>query len=193
MINEILGLPSGQLVNVSKRELEVLINLGFIHYEKEYDKFVFSDAYLSEIERFTKRFYVQELVVTGSGRNGIIDKVIDSYDGGEINGKNVSKIFSIGDVLYVVKFENNKVGVYTEEQLKKIRKESINENNYSIIDIIGLPSGQVIEVRDYELPYLKGHRLVRWSGSRTGVDGFIGYTFNDDDKKEIMDKLYELY
>lgn len=193
MINEILGLPSGQLISVTKRESVVLMNLGFIDYNREHEKFTFNDNYLSEIQRFTKRFYVQELVVTGTGKDGVIVKVIDNYDGGEVNGKNISNIFSVGDTLYVVKFSDNKIGVYSEEQLKKVRKESINENHQTVIDIIGFPSGQVIEVHDNELAYLKGYGLVRWNGSRKGIENFIGYVFNDDNVKEIMEKLYELY
>jgi len=199
MINDLLGLPSGQIVNVTKRELETLMNLDFIQWSSTHDYFIFRDTYLSEIKRFTKRFYENELVVTGTGRQGAIEKVISSYDGGKVNGRDVSKIFKIGDVIYVVRLENDKMGLYKEDQLKKIRNnKSINENNQNtpndIIDIIGIPSGQVIEVFDNEVQYLKGHGLVKWNGSRTGTSvDFIGYSFDDKDKKKIMDTLYEIY
>jgi len=194
MINDLLGLPSGQIINVTKREMGVLINLGFIQWDNNYDYFIFKDAYLNEIRRFTRRFYTDEEVITGTGRSGVVDGVISNYKGGKVNGKDVSKIFNIGDVLYIIKFENNGVGVYTENQLEKVR--DINENNSyedASFDMIGLPSGQIIEVTDVEVHYLKGNKLVKWNGSRTGVDDFIGYTFDDDDYEKVMDTLYELF
>jgi len=193
---DILGLPSGQLINVNKRELKVLIDLGFVQWDINYGEFLFKDIYLDEIKKFMKTFYIHEIVITGTGKYGTIIEIIN-YNGNKVNGKDISKIFKIGDILYVVKFGHNNIGVYTKDQLEKVRDNiSINENqniSYNIIDLIGLPSGQVIEIYDNELNFLKKSKLIKWNGSRNGYDGFIGYSFNDKDKKIIMDNLYQLY
>ena len=66
-------------------------------------------------------------------------------------------------------------------------EQYLDARNEIISDIIGLPSGQMIEVYESELKILKKHNLIRWSGAE------IGYGFLDEDYKEIMKILYKSF
>jgi len=192
-LDDIIGLPSGQIIQLNKGDLSILINLGFVEWSTVHSEFVFKDGYIGEIYRFIEGIYIGNEVVTTTGRNAIVKDII-KYDGNDINGKNMSQIFKIGDILYIIKQNNNHTGIYTKEQLKKVKKlnESSTIDISEAYELIGLPSGQIIEVSDNELDYLKRLHLIKWNGSRKGID-YVGYVFDDGNYEKIINALYELF
>jgi len=60
-------------------------------------------------------------------------------------------------------------------------------------EIVGYPSGEVLHLTEAEIDYLKSHSLIKWSGSRTGIDNYIGYYYHDINYNKIMNLLYSLY
>ena len=52
--------------------------------------------------------------------------------------------------------------------------------NINYINIIGIPSGQIIGVLDYKIRYLKTKGFVNWVG------GNLGYSFNDYNYDNIV-------
>jgi len=204
MTIQILGISSGQLIKVTQHQLETLLNLDYVQWSFEYDYWVFRDAYLDEMKKFLKpivsnKIIVGDKVITATGKEGKVVKIIEYYNGEKVNGRILSKIYNIGNTLFIIQFNPNNTGIYTFGQLKKVDK--INEGvyynkpytNILTIELVGLPSGQIIEIDNNEAQYLKEHHLIKWNGSRTGMNEFIGYSFNDKDEKKIMNLLYELF
>jgi len=200
-LDRLVGLPSGQLIEVTQKELNFLINLEFTEWNSKYNEFIFNDNLVDDIYHILKRINIKDNIKTTSGKKGIVIGIVKNYNGKDtINNINVSSIYKKGDKLYVIEFQNGKKGIYLNNQIEKIRPNSIFENygsfiddELSIIEIVGLPSGQIIEAQDNEIDYLKRHQIIKWNGSRQGVDDYIGYTFDDEDYKTIMKLLYQLF
>jgi len=201
-LDRLVGLPSGQLIEVTQRELNFLMNLGFTEWSSKYNEFIFNDRLVDDVYRFLKRVKIRDYVKTPTGKKGIVVEIIIYNGKDSINRKNVSNIYNKGDKLFVIHFPNNSKGVYKEEQIEKVRPNSIFENYGSFIDeeeissfdIVGLPSGQIIEIQDNESDYLKRHKIIKWNGTRQGsIEDYHGYTFKDEDYKTIMKLLYQLF
>lgn len=66
-------------------------------------------------------------------------------------------------------------------------EEYLDKEGETVHDIVGFPSGQMIEVYESELKILKKKNLIRWSGSE------VGYGFLDDDYNKVMEILYKSF
>jgi len=216
----IIGKPSGQVINVTRKEWNALNNLSLILWDSSIKEFMFHDINIKTINKFINIIYEGDTIITGIGRKGKVKKIIKKYDGGNIDGIDYSNIHKKGETLYIIEFRTGLQGIYTENQIEKIRVSNDiildgkieklgphlkNIKNYnltqekkqkpykdsSIHDLIGFPSGQIIEITYNEVGPLKRAGFIKWSGSRSGND-YIGYKFEDEDYQNILNFLYTL-
>jgi len=201
----IIGIPSGQVINITKREWNALHNLALIKWDSELSEITFNDMNIKTIDRFINAIYEDDIIETSIGRRGRVDKII-RYNGDKINGIDYSNIYKKGDILYLINFKHGNKGLYKKDVIKKIRVpneilESVSpkkqllltKGNYkkdsSKLDLIGIPSGQIIEITYDEIGPLKRAGLIKWRH----IDNQIGsYTFKDVDFKNLIEFLYTL-
>ncbi len=121
--DDIVGLPSGEVIsNVSSKDLMILLRSNLVTWSPELEELVFDDINSIKIKKMVKTIKIGDFVerMTRAGKGEVID-IIENYDGvSKINNLNVDKIFSVGDTIYVIQFVNNKTGLYTIDQIRKI-------------------------------------------------------------------------
>lgn len=120
IIEHIIGYPSGQVINITKKELMFLMNLGLADWDNSMQEWIFNDKVLDEIKDYLSRIYVDNIVYV-SGRKATVKQIIKDYNGQRVNGKDVSKIFKYGRTLYIIRFFGGGEGIYTYDQIKKQR------------------------------------------------------------------------
>jgi len=122
----LVGLPSGQIITITNDEAYILLPYININYDvgMEGEYWEFNDEDYDEIIEIL--YEIKKGTVVRIKKIGKVGEVVDiiEYDGQLINGRNLSKIYSPSDILYMVKFRGTD-GVYIKDDIEKVR--DVNE------------------------------------------------------------------
>lgn len=125
-VEYIVGKPSGQIINLLTKDLYFIMKKDYIHWDVDINEFSFDDVNIDLIKHYLKETKEGDLIrVLNTDKTGVIEEIIEDYQGEIIKGKDVSNIFNFGDTIYLIKFlYNKKFGTYKEYQIKKVLIDS---------------------------------------------------------------------
>ena len=122
----IVGIPSGQILNLSTKELYKLLKYNMIDWNGGIDDFIFEDILLSSIiDNLNSNIEIGDNIIAFNNRKGVVRRIIDYNKGDIINGKDLSRLYDSGQKLYLIYFNDTRsnTSIYTINQIKK------NHNN----------------------------------------------------------------
>jgi hypothetical protein len=113
--DELVSVPSGEIIIISECEISYLLNLGLIDWNNYINYFSFKDGYINSINDYLFKYY--QRYRNHMTTNGKILSVI-KYNGKLINNINYKFIYSNGDILFLI-YNNNekKIKVYQRHQI----------------------------------------------------------------------------
>jgi len=119
-IDYIVSIPSGEIIYVSDNEIKYLWNLGLIEWSSYYNEFIYQDGYKGEINTLLLSYYKNYFLNKKIGNKFIRDIII--YNGEKISGRDISKLYSKGEILFLIskQFSIN-YNIYKREELDLIK------------------------------------------------------------------------
>jgi hypothetical protein len=201
--NEVVLPNTGEILYFTNNEISYLIYSNVIYFDININEFI-STINKNDFNKILIKYYkklINKKIQIGFNNYGIIKDVFIYnknrlyVNGKKINNYDYSLEYKKNDIVFLVRIKT-KYTVYKKEQIlnKIINNKLLEINNYHLNnEILGDPSGQLIEVSEAEIDYLRQLKMIKWSGSKKGLTNYIGYYFNDKDYYEIMEILYSLY
>lgn len=124
-IENIVGYPSGQILNIYQKDLIKLNSINLVEFQQDVFEFIFYDNEIDKIIKYLNDIKIEDFCRIGdTNKIGKVKKIIDDFSGELINGINYSKIFNWGEKIYVLEFIDKKTGVYSKRQIKKINPKN---------------------------------------------------------------------